>query len=55
MGGESSYTNLLTCLEMPRDVRALHKQTGDQKQTSDQPQQNESPRQRKHSKHKRPA
>jgi hypothetical protein len=26
MGGESSYTDLLTCLEMPRDVRALHKE-----------------------------
>jgi hypothetical protein len=24
MGGESSYTELLTCLEMARDVRALH-------------------------------
>ena len=41
MGGESSYTDLLTCLEMARDVRALHKQTDDQKQTSDQPQQYE--------------
>ena len=49
MGGESSYTELLTCLEMARDVRALHRQTGDQKQTSDQPQQNVSSRQRKHS------
>jgi hypothetical protein len=26
MGGESSYTDLLTCLEMARDVRALHKE-----------------------------
>jgi len=26
MGGESSYTELLTCLEMARDVRELHKQ-----------------------------
>jgi hypothetical protein len=24
MGGESSYTDLLTCLEMARDVRTLH-------------------------------
>jgi hypothetical protein len=24
MGGESSYTELLTCLEMARDVRQLH-------------------------------
>jgi hypothetical protein len=23
MGGESSYTELLTCLEMARDVRAM--------------------------------
>src|SRR5208283_5501709 len=26
MGGESSYTELLTCLEMARDVRAMHAQ-----------------------------
>jgi hypothetical protein len=26
MGGESSYTELLTCLEMARDVRAMHKE-----------------------------
>jgi hypothetical protein len=26
MGGESSYTELVTCLEMARDVRELHKQ-----------------------------
>ncbi|MGB6534502.1 MAG: hypothetical protein WBF58_00900 [Xanthobacteraceae bacterium] len=26
MGGDSSYTELLTCLEMARDVRNLHKQ-----------------------------
>ena len=26
MGGESSYTDLLTCLEMARDVRQLHSQ-----------------------------
>jgi hypothetical protein len=25
-GGESSYTELLTCLEMARDVRELHRQ-----------------------------
>jgi len=24
MGGDSSYTELLTCLEMARDVRQLH-------------------------------
>src|SRR3974390_918411 len=28
MGGESSYTELLTCLEMARDVRALHSEEG---------------------------
>jgi hypothetical protein len=28
MGGESSYTELLTCLEMARDVRAYHAQEG---------------------------
>jgi hypothetical protein len=27
MGGESSYTELITCLEMARDVRKLHQQT----------------------------
>jgi hypothetical protein len=26
MGGESSYTELLTCLEMARDVRTMHKE-----------------------------
>ena len=26
MGGESSYTELITCLEMARDVRQLHSQ-----------------------------
>jgi hypothetical protein len=26
MGGESSYTELLTCLEMARDVRAMRKE-----------------------------
>jgi len=28
MGGESSYTELLTCLEMARDVRAMREQQG---------------------------
>jgi hypothetical protein len=28
MGGESSYTELLTCLEMARDVRAMHNEQG---------------------------
>jgi hypothetical protein len=27
MGGDSSYTELLTCLEMARDVRALHSES----------------------------
>ena len=27
MGGELSYTELVTCLEMARDVRKLHQQT----------------------------
>ena len=27
MGGELSYTELITCLEMARDVRKLHQQT----------------------------
>ena len=35
MGGESSYTELLTCLEMARDVRAMRQQqsksSGDKK------------------------
>src|SRR5262249_16936713 len=54
-GGVPSYTDLLTCLEMARDVRPLHKQkAGDQKQSSDQPQQDESVRHRKHSKNKNP-
>jgi hypothetical protein len=26
MGGESSYTELITCLEMARDVRKLHEE-----------------------------
>jgi hypothetical protein len=49
MGGDSSYTELLTCLEMARDVRVLHKQT------SDQPQQSVSSRQRQHPNQKHPA
>jgi hypothetical protein len=28
MGGESSYTDLITCLEMSRDVRKLHSEGG---------------------------
>ena len=28
MGGESSYTELLTCLEMARDVRTMHNNKG---------------------------
>jgi hypothetical protein len=28
MGGESSYTELLTCLEMARDVRAMRSERG---------------------------
>ena len=27
MGGDSSYTELLTCLEMARDVRSLHSES----------------------------
>jgi hypothetical protein len=34
MGGESSYTELLTCLEMARDVRAMRKE---QERPSDMP------------------
>ena len=34
MGRDSSFTELLTCLEMARDVRVLHKQTSDQPQQS---------------------
>jgi hypothetical protein len=52
MGGDSSYTELLTCLEMARDVRTLHRLTSDQKQTSDQPQQSVSSRQRNYFKQK---
>src|SRR6516164_6114885 len=38
MGGESSYTDLLTCLEMARDVRALHKEAAEtQQQDQSQP------------------
>jgi hypothetical protein len=46
MGGESSYTDLLTCLEMARDVRALHKGSGEK------PEQADTTQQRKHSKRK---
>jgi hypothetical protein len=35
MGGESSYTDLLTCLEMARDVRALRKQASAQSAQND--------------------
>lgn len=34
MGGESSYTELLTCLEMARDVRALHSEAGKARATA---------------------
>jgi hypothetical protein len=34
MGGESSYTDLLTCLEMARDVRTLKVPSGDNQQDS---------------------
>ena len=37
MGGESSYTELLTCLEMARDVRTMHS-GGDDSSTSASPQ-----------------
>jgi hypothetical protein len=36
MGGESSYTELLTCLEMARDVRAMRAEEG-VANTGDQP------------------
>ena len=36
MGGESSYTELLTCLEMARDVRAMRAEEG-AANTDDQP------------------
>ena len=29
MGGDSSYTELLTCLEMARDVRTMHNEQSD--------------------------
>lgn len=32
MGGDSSYTELLTCLEMARDVRNLANDSGDEQQ-----------------------
>jgi len=45
MGGESSYTDLVTCLEMARDVRALKGQAADKpKQTEEVSQRKQSPR-----------
>jgi hypothetical protein len=37
MGGDSSYTELLTCLEMARDVRAMREQQGAPPSTSEKP------------------
>ncbi len=38
MGGESSYTELLTCLEMARDVRTMHSdKSNEMKPTSPAP------------------
>ncbi len=34
MGGDSSYTELLTCLEMARDVRTLHSESGKARATA---------------------
>jgi hypothetical protein len=48
MGGQSSYTDLVTCLEMARDVRALRK-------SNDQPQETGSARHHKRAKIKNPA
>ncbi len=36
MGGESSYTDLVTCLEMARDVRTLPKAAPSSKQKAQQ-------------------
>jgi len=45
MGGESSYTDLVTCLEMARDVRALKGQAAAKpKQTEEVSQRKQSPR-----------
>jgi len=40
MGGDSSYTELLTCLEMARDIRTMHSEA----QTPDQPRASPAPR-----------
>jgi hypothetical protein len=37
MGGDSSYTELLTCLEMARDVRAMHTEKADSPATAATP------------------
>jgi hypothetical protein len=37
MGGDSSYTELLTCLEMARDVRAMHNDKSDAPATAATP------------------
>jgi hypothetical protein len=37
MGGDSSYTELLTCLEMARDVRAMHTDKSDAPATAATP------------------
>jgi hypothetical protein len=37
MGGDSSYTELLTCLEMARDVRAMHTDKADAPATAATP------------------
>jgi hypothetical protein len=40
MGGDSSYTELLTCLEMARDIRTIHTET----QSGDRPAASVAPR-----------
>jgi hypothetical protein len=37
MGGDSSYTELLTCLEMARDVREMRQQQGEPPSTTGRP------------------
>jgi len=37
MGGDSSYTELLTCLEMARDVRTMRSEAQSETQTPDHP------------------
>ncbi|HXX50889.1 MAG TPA: hypothetical protein VEI98_06330 [Xanthobacteraceae bacterium] len=37
MGGDSSYTELLTCLEMARDVRTMRSDSHSEPQTPDSP------------------